>query len=145
MALKTSLQRSLGLGKKKLNDHGLSSYWGEHFPETDHPRHNLLGETKIKQHQMVIPMMNDPVEQCNQLGMALCCETALKDRQLEPFTVAVHQIVDPPPSFLISDVIGDYIKMFGVHGYLVVKLGYSAISPRRCRAKSLDCNSSNLR
>lgn len=77
--------------------------------------------------------------------MSLSAQPALEDRELQPFTVTIHQVENTPPALLIADVVRYNVEMFFLHAQRVVKLGYSAFSPSRYRLSNRACSSSNLR
>lgn len=55
----------------KLNNHRFFYHWGEVFSETHHPWHDVFGQPEIHRNDVIVLMMDDPVEQRNQFRMPL--------------------------------------------------------------------------
>lgn len=64
---------------------------------------------------MVSIVMDDPVKQRYQFSMTLTTEPALKNRELQPLAIALHDIEDATPAFGIADVVCHDIQMFLSH------------------------------
>lgn len=64
---------------------------------------------------MIVVMVNDAVEQCNELSMPLGREPALKDRELQPFAEAFHEPEYAAPAFGICNIVGDEVEMLVPH------------------------------
>ena len=59
-------------------------------------------------------MIDHPVEPRNQIGLPAAAQAALKDGELDPLTVSLHQLEHPPPPLGVADVVDDDVEM--LHG-----------------------------
>jgi len=64
------------------NDHRLSFNRGIRLPKAHHPRHNLVRQSDINQHHVVVRMVDDAIQKCNEFSVALNRKTALEHREL---------------------------------------------------------------
>jgi hypothetical protein len=76
----------------------------------------LVGEPDVHQDDVVVIMVNDAIEECNELCVLLRGESALEYRELEPFTETLHEPEYPAPAFRVGDVVGHYVKVLIAHG-----------------------------
>lgn len=106
-----------------LDDDRLSDNRLKILAQAGDPGHDLVGDTDIHDHHMVLLVMDQAVDQRDQLGVSLPAQPALEYRQLQPLAIAVHQPEQPAPALLIADVVDDDVEMFfhGIHR--VLKLG----------------------
>ena len=99
-----------------LDNHRFHGNGLKGFSQADHARVHRLRRPQIHHQHMVGAMMNQLIQRGDQFGVPLTVHAALKDRQLQPFSIALHRGVNRPPAFLIADVVGDQIKVFGHTG-----------------------------
>src|SRR5699024_4355032 len=98
---------------KKLNDSGFT-YDGFEcgFAQTDDAWFDAVCRAQIHEDDVVMVMVDDAVQKCNQFGVFLSRQSALKDGQLQPFSVAVHDAKYPAPTFWVGNVVSHCIQMF---------------------------------
>lgn len=100
----------------KSNDDWLADHWLVVLAQAYYSRHYTISETDIYQQNVILIVMDDAIEQCDQFRMSLLTQPTLEHRQLQPFAVAIHDVEDATPPFLIADVIGHDVEMFFLHG-----------------------------
>lgn len=60
---------------------------------------------------MILLMVYQTVEACNQFGLATTVHPALENRELYPSAITIHQLEYLPPAPRIRYVVGDDIEM----------------------------------
>ena len=60
---------------------------------------------------MVLPMIDQIVEACNQFGVASPAQPALEHGELHPLAVSLHLPEDAAPSFGVGDVVDDDVEV----------------------------------
>ena len=78
-------------------------------------RLDLFGRAHIDQQNVIFAIFNRLAQPCFELGTVPCCQATLKDRQLEPVPVSLHDFEHTSPAPLIGDVVCDDIEPFRVH------------------------------
>jgi len=77
-----ALERSRPLTADNLNDYRLAFYRIIRLPEADDSGDNLVGNADIHEDDMIILVMDYPVEELNKLGVAEWGQPALEYREL---------------------------------------------------------------
>jgi hypothetical protein len=85
------------------------------LPETDDPGHDLVRKPDINENHVVVRMVNDAVQECNELGVTLDREAALKQRELQPLAKTLHDTEHTSPPLRVGDVVRHKIKVFFAH------------------------------
>ena len=93
----------------RLPAHGL-----ELLPETHDARFDAVGDADVDQHDVILCMIDHPVEPRNQIGVPAAAEAALEDGELDPLAVALHQLEHPSPPLGGTDVVDDDVEV--LHG-----------------------------
>ena len=91
------------------------------FSQTSDAWLDRLSKPQIHGDHMIVIMMDNSVQEGNHLRVSPTTQPALKDRELQPFAVPVHDLEDSAPAFCVGDIIGDDIEMFVHTDYLVLK------------------------
>lgn len=73
---------------------------------------NLVSRPKIHQKNMVMSVMDHLIQGSKKFGMTNLIQPALENGQLDPFTVALQEIEDASPAFLVANVVGHYEESF---------------------------------
>ena len=79
------------------DDHRLAAHRAELLPQTHEARLHAIGGADVDQHDVVLRMIDHPVEPRNQIGLPAAAQAALKDGELDPLAVSLHQLEHPPP------------------------------------------------
>jgi hypothetical protein len=104
------------LRQRILHNHGATLDYIIRFPQAGDPRHDILGDADIHQEYVILVVVDDPVQQLHQFGMAHRRQAALKDGQLQPLPKPLHEPEDAPPALWIRNVISNYVQMIVPHG-----------------------------
>lgn len=98
-----------------LHNHRAPLDWIVRLSETDDSRHDLLGYADVHEEDVVLGVMNDPVQQLHQLGVSHSREAALEHGKLKPFSKSFHEPEDPTPTLGIRYVVGDDVEVLVPH------------------------------
>ena len=105
----------------KLDDDRLAGNGLEVLTQAYYARRDAVCRSEVYQEHVVLVVMDDPVQQRDELRLALHAEAALEDGVLKPRAEPAHYVEHAPPAFGIAYVIGDDVKMLVIHR--VVKFG----------------------
>ena len=98
------------------HDNGFSPHGLKRFPQADDAGFDAVGDADVDHHDMVCAMIDQIVDARNQRGVSAPAQAALEDGELNPFSVALHQLEHTPPPFGVGDVVDDDVEMF--HGLI---------------------------
>ena len=90
----------------RFSPHGL-----EPLSEADDTRIDPVGNADVDEHDMILGVIDHPVESCNQIGVATAAQTALEDRKLYPFSESLHQLEHAAPTLRVGDVVDDDVEV----------------------------------
>ena len=99
-------------------------------PQALNLRLDIRGNAQVHDQHMVLAMLDLPLQCSAQSHQAHLRQLALKYGKLQPFPIAFHDFEHLAPSSVAANIIADDIQVI-VHAYLVMKQGYSPISPLR--------------
>ena len=90
---------------------GLSAQGLELLAETDDARLDAVRDADVDQHDMILRMIDHPVEARNQVRVSAAAQAALEDRKLHPLAVSLHQLEDAAPPLGVADVVDDDVEV----------------------------------
>ena len=102
-------------GGQSSNDDGFACNRLEVLAQAYHPRDDAVSGADVDQQDVIVVVMDDAVEQSDEFGLALCTESALEYRILQPFAESVHDPENPPPPLRVADIVRDDVQVFVFH------------------------------
>lgn len=112
-----------------LHDDGFPPHGLKRLAQADDAWFSAFGDADVDEDDMVVPMIDQSVQACNQFRVATPAQPALEYGKLHPLAVALHLLEHATPPFGVGDVVDDDVEMLHGAPLMMVKSDGPAIGP----------------